>query len=158
MKILFAFCFFLTIFSPVFAQNQTDSIEFDTKVGTVIMQNNSVISPMQLLYVMQSNTEAFEEISIALNCRSTGIGLAVVGGFAIGWTIGKLVIGRETNWKLAGVGAGCIVASISLQAVYLHHARKAVLLYNAGLKQTGYKIPELKMGITANGLGVSLLF
>jgi hypothetical protein len=158
MKYFLVFCILFAGKSELFSQNQTDSLEMETTIGTVFLQNNSILSPKDLLYVMQLNEEAYNEMSIAISCRNSGIVLGMGGGFAVGFSIGRVISGREPNWVLAGFGVAGIVGSFALQAAFYTHARNAVTIYNSGLKPVSVWRPALNLAVSGNGIGICLRF
>jgi hypothetical protein len=158
MKYFLVFCILFAGKSELFSQNQTDSLEMETTIGTVFLQNNSILSPKDLLYVMQLNEEAYNEMSIAISCRNSGIVLGMGGGFAVGFSIGRVISGREPNWVLAGFGVAGIVGSFALQSAFNTHARNAVTIYNSGLKPVSNRNTELNLVISGNGIGICIRF
>ena len=158
MKYFLVFCILFAGKSELFSQNQTDSLEMETTIGTVFLQNNSILSPKDLLYVMQLNEEAYNEMSIAISCRNSGIVLGMGGGFAVGFSIGRVISGREPNWVLAGLGAAGIVGAFALQSAFNTHARNAVTIYNSGLKPVSNRNTELNLAISGNGIGICIRF
>jgi len=158
MKYFFVFCILFVGITDLFSQNQTDSLEMETIIGTVFRQNDTVLSSRDLLYVMQLNEEAYSEMSIAIGCSNAGLLLGAGGGFAVGFSIGRVISGREPNWVLAGLGVAGIVGSFALDSAFTTHARKAVDIYNSGLNPVSNRYPVFNLAISGNGLGICMRF
>lgn len=158
MKYFLIICILFACITDLFSQNQTDSLEMETIIGTVFMQNDTVFSPRDLLYVMQLNEEAYTEMSIAISCSNAGLLLGMGGSFAVGFAIGRVISGREPNWVLAGLGVAGIVGSFALQSAYYTRARNAINIYNSGLKPVSGWRPAFNLAISGNGIGICLRF
>ena len=158
MKYLLVICILFAGIADLFSQNQTDSLEMETIVGSVFRQNNTILSPKDLLYVMQVNQDAYREMSIAISCRNSGMLLGMGGGFAVGFIIGRVIAGGEPNWIVAGLGVAGIVGSIALQSAFTTHARNAITIYNNGLKPVAGRAPALNLAISGNGIGIFMEF
>jgi len=158
MKYFLVFCILFASITDLFSQNQTDSLEMETIIGTVFRQNDTVLSPRDLLYVMQLNDEAYSEMRLAISCSNSGMVLGMGGGFAVGFSIGRAISGREPNWVLAGFGVAGIIGSFALQSAFYTHARNAVTIYNSGLKPVSGWHPALNLAISGNGIGICLRF
>lgn len=158
MKYFLIICILFAGITDLFSQNQTDSLEMEVIVGTVFRQNGVILAPKNVLSVMKLNEQAYNEMSIALSCRNSGFVLAMGGGFAVGFAIGRVISGREPNWVLAGLGVAGIVGSFALQSAYYTHARNAINIYNSGLKPVSGWHPALNLAISDNGIGICLRF
>jgi hypothetical protein len=114
--------------------------------------------PNELPVILQTNSEAYEKYRSA---RSTAI-LATVfssaGGFLIGYPLGTALGGGEPNWAIAGVGAGLVVIAIPITQSANKKANEAVKTYNKGLQDFLVKNTEIKLGITAHGIGLRIKF
>ena len=158
MKYFLVFCILFVGITDLFSQNQTDSLEMETIIGTVFRQNDIVLTPKNVLVVMQLNEQAYNEMSIAISCRNSGFVLGMGGGFAVGFSIGRVISGREPNWVLAGLGVAGIVGSFALDSAFTTHARKAVDIYNSGLNPVSSRYPVFNLAVSGNGLGICMRF
>lgn len=62
----------------------------------------------------------------------------------------------ETNWNLAYIGAGCLVASIPFNIAFNNKAKKAVDYYNAGYQNpTSY---NFKLNFSGTNIGLVMNF
>ena len=158
MKRTIIFCIFLMSLSQLFAQNHADTIEVKNGLGVVFKQNGKNLPPRQLLKITESNAEAFKEMKIAKSNSSAGNVFGVPGGFLVGWTLGTAIGGGKPNWAVAGIGAGLIVISLPFSTAYSKHAKNAVRIYNAGVKQTAMNKVDYSLGLTSYGIGVKMKF
>lgn len=147
---LMTYCFY--------GQNISDTIETKNALGVIFLQNGKKLTPRNLLEISSSNAESYKEMKIAKSNYDVGSVFGFAGGFMVGWPIGTAIGGGEPNWTLAVVGAGLIVISIPFSTAYSKHARKAVEIYNNGLKQTGSSTVEFRLGLTFNGVGLKINF
>ena len=77
----------------------------------------------------------------------------------VGWQIGAALGGGDPNWALAGIGAGLIVVYIPISQKFNKQAKTAVDTFNGGLKTSSFwDNNELGIGLTGNGVGLSLRF
>jgi hypothetical protein len=97
-------------------------------------------------------------MKIAKNNYTASMIFQLPGGFLIGYPLGTAMAGGDPNWTLAAIGAGLVVISIPFISAYNKHARNAVSVYNKGLKYSTLVRPDLRFGITYNGLGAYLRF
>lgn len=156
-KIIITALFLLSTYC-IYGQNISDTIEVRKAMGVVFIQNGQKLAPRKLLEITSTNSEAYKEMKIAKSNYDAGSVFGFAGGFLVGWPLGTAVAGGEPNWTLAAVGAGLIVISIPFSTSYSKHAKKAVALYNNGLKQSGLNSPEVRLGLTYNGIGLRVTF
>ncbi len=159
MKRIIILGLFLLCLAPIFAQNQSDSIEIKkTFFGTVYKQNGKNLTLQKLLNITRRNTEAYKEMEIAKPNYTFGSVFGFAGGLLVGWPIGGAIAGKEMDWALFGIGAGLIVLSIPFSIAYTKHTKNAIRIYNDGLNQTGMNAVNFKLGLTPNGLGITMTF
>jgi hypothetical protein len=158
MKKLIIAGLLLTIVYSLYGQNQPDSITTVNRLGPVFQQNGKNLTPGKLLTITESNPEAYSEMKIATNNYYGSMVFQLPGGFLIGYPIGTALAGGDPNWTLAAIGAGLVVVSIPFTSAYNKHAKNAVSIYNKGLKYSTMIKPDLKFGITYNGIGINLRF
>ena len=159
MKKIIIIGLFLLSISQIFAQNQSDSIEIKkTFFGTTFKQNGKNLMPRQLMNITQSNTEAYKEMKVARTNYGVAMVFGCAGGAFIGWPIGGAIAGKKMDWTLFGIGVGLAVVSIPFSIAYTKHTKTAVKIYNNGLKQTGMNSLDFKLGLTPDGVGITMGF
>ena len=158
MKKLIVAGFLLSLFINLSGQNRPDSITVINRLGPVFQQNGKTLTPGKLLEITKPNQEAFSEMKIAKSNYTASMIFQLPGGFLIGYPLGTAMAGGDPNWTLAAIGAGLVVISIPFISAYNKHARKAVSAYNNGLRYSTLVRPDLRFGITYNGLGAYLRF
>ncbi|NVN94037.1 MAG: hypothetical protein HXX18_02010 [Bacteroidetes bacterium] len=157
MKKIIIIGLFLLSISQIFAQNQSDSIEIKkTFFGTIFRQNGKNLTPQQLINIMQPNAEAYKEMKVARTNYSFGMVFSFAGGAFMGWPLGGAIAGKKMDWTLFGIGVGLTVISIPFSIAYTNHSKNAVRNFNNGLKQTGMNTIDLKLGITPDGIGITM--
>jgi hypothetical protein len=119
----------------IFAQAPQDTIEIKK---SAFLQNGKLLKPKQLLEITKTNPVAFECMQKARKNYVPAAVLGFIGGFGMGYSLGGLIGGRETNWTVFGIGAGFIAASIPFSSAYAKNAKKAVLIYNQGLQKNSF--------------------
>ncbi len=139
------------------AQTSSDTIEVKQRFGTsTFYKNGTILKPSQLLSLVQVNEEAFREMKLAKTNNDLGLVFGVLGGFMVGYPLGTALGGGKPQWELLGIGAGLIVISIPFSSAYNKHSKKAINLYNKGLKQIGFNHIDLKFGFSLTGIGIVL--
>ena len=78
----------------------------------------------------------------------------------IGWTLGTYMGGGEPEWSFLAVGAGSLTVGMIFNSCTKKNARKAVEIYNAGVNMptSNHIQSEIGVGLTGNGMGLSLWF
>src|SRR5688500_4418458 len=145
----------------ILAQGQTassDSIKIVKKAGVTFVQNKRVLKPAELLTIMKPNPEAYNLMKKAKGSRDTGSIIGSIGGFMVGWSVGRLIAGGDVNWGLMLAGGGLIGVSIPFGVSYNANAIKAVNIYNNDLIPPPMDGAMLEPGIYPDGLGVRLTF
>jgi hypothetical protein len=156
MKKLLSIGFFLVSASLLFAQNQSDSIEVKKGLGTSISLHGNKLSLRQLLDTTKINTEAFKEMEIAKKKMDIVTVLEVVGVLGVGYGIAPF--GGTPNPTVALTGLGLIFVAIPFHVACAKHAKKAVRIYNNGLKQVGMHKIDMKIGFTCSRIGLKMTF
>lgn len=155
MKKLFILILFVITSNLLLAQAPQDTIVF--KKGT-FQQNGKLLKPKQLLEITKVNPEAFEYMQKAQKNYAPASIFSFIGGFGIGYPLGRLVGGGEMDWTIFGIGAGFIAASIPFSSAYVKNAKTAVGIYNQGLQKTGYRKVKWESTLSANGIGLKARF
>ena len=137
------------------AQAPQDTIAY--KKGK-FQQNGKLLKPKQLLEITKTNPIAFEYMQKAKKNYTPSQILGSIGGFGIGYPLGRLVGGGEMDWTIFGIGAGFIAASIPFSSAYVKNAKNAVSIYNQGLQKTGYRKVQWESTVNANGIGIKARF
>ena len=142
-----------------FAQSNSEPILIKKSMGTYFELKGEKLTQRALSNILKSNPEAFKYMEKANSNMVPGTIFSFAGGFLVGWPIGTAIGGKEDpNWALAGIGAGLIAVSIPFAIGYNKNAKKAVNIYNEGLKQTSLNSTHLNFCFTGNGLGLKLTF
>ena len=133
-----------------------------TSDSIIVVKNRFIykgqqINARKMLQLMESNPAAYKEMKIAKTNLDIANAMGFIGGFCAGFAAGQAITGEEMNWLLLGSGIGIMVASIPLYEAQAKHGTEASKIYNAGLAKTSDAF-QLKLGLTANGLGVLLTF
>ena len=98
MRRIIISCIFLISLSPLFAQNQSDSIVIKKAFGTVFKQNGKTLTPRQLWNITGKNSAANKEMNIARDNYVVATVIGSVGGFMVGWPMGTAMAGGDANW------------------------------------------------------------
>jgi len=119
MKIMRKFTLIITFLTvcitAAFGQSNTDSLTLKTTFGSYkVYQGYNPLSMKQLALLMKNNDQASKQIRSAKTVQVTASVIGFAGGFMVGYPLGTALVGGEPNWVLAGVGAGLIVVSITL--------------------------------------------
>lgn len=152
------FLFFLLYHCTLFAQNQPDSIEIRISAGVRYYQNGDKLTQRQLLTIMKTDNLAYSEMVSAKANSDAAIILGAAGGFLLGYQVGKLIAGGYSNNVWAFVGGVLMIASIPIMIQSNKKAKNAVRYYNDGLKQSAIHKPNYRIGLSGNGLGISMRF
>jgi hypothetical protein len=138
MRLLLTSSFLLLI---AFAPNaQTISI-YKTFGGVLFQRDSLPISAKQVHSLLQENSQAYQEFSLARKNSTVASVLGFTGGLLIGVPLGTLLTGAEPEWGLALAGVAFIGVSIPFNKAFVRHAANAIDLYNqpkaAGAKAKG---------------------
>ena len=159
--------FFIVLVLCVFGVFQLNAQTFGQRIeaekvfgGYKFTRNGRTLSIKQLANVLEPNVAAYEALKPARTNTTIATILGGAGGFLVGWQLGSAIAGGEPNWIMAGVGAGLIGISIPITAKSNRQALEAVEIYNSSLGNSFYRTykPQLLIGSTANGVGLSLKF
>jgi hypothetical protein len=154
-KILILAFLFINVLC-VCGQSISDTIEVKQALGPVFFQHGKRLKPRELLEITRYNTESYKEMKIAKSNNDISSVFGFAGGFLIGWPLGTALAGGDPNWTLAAIGAGCVAIAIPLSIAGSKHAKKAVEIYNNGLKQTGQTHVDFNLGLTGSGLYIRM--
>ena len=159
MKHFISLLLFLVIchFSTL-AQNQSDSIEIRISSGIKYYQNGNKLTQKQLFAIMKTDNLAYGEMVSAKSNSDAAIILGASGGFLLGYQVGKLIAGGYPNNLWALVGGVLMISSIPIMIQSNKTAKNAVRYYNDGLKQSVLHKADYSIGLSENGLGISMRF
>lgn len=149
-QILFIFIFTLCGMQ-LSAQSAKDTLEM--RKGE-IMQNNRKLHMRDVAGIVEVNPEAFREMRKAYNNQNFVQVFSAAGGFLIGWPIGTAIGGGDPKWELLGIGAGLVLVSIPFSNGYKKHAKKAIMLYNEGIREENRDKISFNFQVTASGVGM----
>ena len=151
----------LCLFSWASFCQQSDTVAIVKSMGNLyFVKNGSTHNVNELKNLVATNTEAvkYATKSSTLNAMTTFFCCA--GGFMIGWPLGTYMGGGDPEWGLCAVGAGLVTVGFVTDRFARKNAHRAVEIYNNGLKipeSTSFN-PELGIGLTGNGVGLTLRF
>lgn len=153
--------FTLTVFLMTLFFCQAQEIEM-TKVfgGYSYTQEGENLNMKGLVNALKVNPTASVLIKKARNKTNFSSVLGLFGGICIGLPVGQAIGGGESNWALAGLGAGLIVVGIPVASSANKQAKEAVEIYNSSLKANTwlYHAPQLELIGNGSGLGLSIRF
>lgn len=153
----------LTLLIAVFAlvSGNSQSIKIEKVFGGYnFSQDGDNLKFGELVYLLEKNEEAYPLIKTAHSQHTFSQILGGVGGFLIGWPIGRAVAGGEANWAMAGIGAGIVVVAIPISIKSANNAKSAVEIYNAEYSSTTKPSNKPRFTLLARGneIGIKLSF
>src|SRR5215208_2761514 len=104
--------------------------------GYQFYQNDKRLRMPELVKAMESSEQAYQRVKSARSNNTLASLIGGVGGFLVGWPIGAAIGGVDPNWTMAGIGAGLIVVSIPISINANKQFKKAVNMYNEGVKRS----------------------
>ena len=152
MKTIFSLVLFLYSL-PTLGQYANDSIKVKKDLGKVYTFQGKKLKPKEMLVIMKPNPAAFREMNRAKTNYDVGSVFAFAGGFLVGWSIGSLITTGEVDWRVAGAGAGFIGISVPFSIGQSKHTKKAVKIYNEGVKSSTSSI-HFKINCNNNKIGI----
>ncbi|PPK87356.1 hypothetical protein CLV84_0296 [Neolewinella xylanilytica] len=127
--------------------------------GYEYTQNGQMLRMGDLVDRMEPETEAYDLMRSARTNLTIAKVLALPAGALIGWSLSAGIADGDTNWKLAAVGGGLIVAMIPFSSAGNRKSRAAVDLHNERL---GFRLPDdrpvFALAATKDGLGRTVGF
>lgn len=102
-----------------------------SSTGTLAyFQNGERLRLYHMRKMMKDNLIAYKEVKNAeLNSEIHTV-LAFAGTFMLGWALGTVIAGKDTDVKLLAAGVGLVALSIPFALSRDRYARKAVKKYN----------------------------
>jgi len=151
----------LCLFSLASFCQQSDTISIKKSLGNItFVKNGNTHNINDLKDLVATNSDAVKYATKSSSHNTLAFSFSFSGGFLIGWPLGTYLYGGDPEWALLGVGAGLLAVGIVFDHSAKKNARKAVEIYNSGLKapaSTSFN-PELGIGLTGNGVGLTLRF
>lgn len=163
IAILLSFIIVLT-FVEGFLQNQSDNtpkfkIQFvKNETGQAYIYRGIRIKLKEILPIVENNSAAYQLAKHAYNKSSNSRVVGFIGGFLVGFQLGRYITGTEPNWIVGSIGGALVVAAIPLRKSADRKMQKAVQIYNKGLEEetlAGYK---LEVAGSPYGFGLRLRF
>jgi len=159
LKKTILFGLFLSLGFSLLGQSLADTIGTKKAIGGVnFVHKGEVLMPAKILELTESVPEAHKIMKTANGYYITSLASATLGGALIGFPLGLALAGGEPLWGVMAVGAGLIVVAVPFSILYSKKTKKAVLIYNDSLRNSGSFIPEINLGFSQNGLGLTLAF
>jgi len=155
------FLFYLLICISVFSQSSNDSIQI-IKINTHYRyeQQGHVLNLLQMTQIMKTDKEATKYLKSAKLSNGISVLFEFTGGFLIGYPIGTYIAGKGANLSMLAVGIGFLVVDIPISIATKRNLFKAIHHYNSYKSETGLisNAYDFHMGITQNGIGITLKF
>ncbi len=155
------FLFSLILCISVFGQNSNDSIQV-INVGSNYRceQNGHVLNLRQITQLMKTDKEATKYLKSAKLSNGISVILGCAGGFLIGYPIGTYIAGRGVDLSMLAVGISFLVVDIPVNIATKRNLIKAINHYNSNQSGTGSmnNAYDIQMGLTQNGIGITLRF
>ena len=151
--ILFGVLFFAVI--CLYGQNSTDSIQI-TKFR--FQQNGKTLNARKLSAIMKTNPDANIEMKIARRNHNISIPFFIVGITTLSLTEYFYLHEGEFNWSSAGICVVFLTAGSFISSGYTKHAKKAIKIYNNGLKFTKTSNVNYQIMFANNGIGLKIVF
>ena len=117
-----------------------------------IYQDGRLLKPKEVLNIMQSSPEAFNEFKKAKSNYDAANVFGFIGGFMVGWPLGTALGGGDPQWGIAAGGAAALLLSIPMTVGYKKHARNAIDNYNRGDQPSASLRTSVQMNFTGTGV------
>jgi hypothetical protein len=147
------------------AQNSSDTVTIVEKwYGADYYVKNVPLKLSNLLYLAKDNKEAYRLIHKAQNLQATAYCLSIVGGCAIGGSLGYVLTcflfdNKVETIKLASVltaGIVVMIGGIAFDGAANQNIRKGIKLFNSSRKQD--VSTNLDLGLSPTGMMLRLSF
>ena len=124
--------------------------------GTKFISDGKVLKPREVLVLLESNPEAYQEFKKAKTNLAVANVFGFIGGAMIGWPLGAAAGGGEVQWGVVGAGAGVALLSIPFNSSYNKRAKRAIDLYNN--KPTSAILRQPSVSLQPWGFGAKVRF
>jgi hypothetical protein len=122
--------------------------------GTKFISDGKVLKPREVLVLLESNPEAYQEFKKAKTNLAVANVFGFIGGAMIGWPLGAAAGGGDVQWGVVGAGAGVVLLAIPFNSSYNKRAKRAIDLYNN--KPTGAIQRKPSLSLQPLGFGAKL--
>lgn len=158
-RVLFIAVVFVCGITQLFSQTGDTIKMHEVFFGADFIKNEIRLSNPEVLRLMESNINAYEEMLSARNNYVMAAIFSSIGSGLIGFPLGVALGGGDPNWNVALVGTGLIAVSVPFVRSFKIKARNAVNMYNDGVDVAHFfNKAELNFFITGNGIGLSIIF
>jgi hypothetical protein len=141
------------------AQEQVPNLATRRKTGRIHKEETGGVPDLrQLLILTRDNPEAYKSAKTAKAFQRVGSVVGFAGGFMVGYGLGAAITGEQITGKVIAVGGILVLGSVPFHIGSVTHARKAIKLYNTGMRQTTFKHIDLRVSIASNSLKLKVLF
>lgn len=159
MKRTLILCVLVVLSYNVFGQTTSDSIIVKTiSGGCKIYQGSKQLTLSQLAIAVQANDMAYQQVKKAQSNNTISSIIGGVGGFMIGYPLGTALGGGKPNWTMFGIGAGLVVISIPISNKCVKQVKSSVDIYNGGLSAKTQPTTDFNLGLSGNGLAITMTF
>jgi len=159
MKKRMILCVLVVLSYNVFGQTTSDSLTIQTiPGGCKVYQENRQLTLSQLAIAVQTNDIAYQQVKKAQSNNTISSILGGIGGFMIGYPLGTALGGGQPNWTMFGIGAGIAVISIPISIKCVKQVKSSVDIYNGGLRKINQPTTEFKLGMSGNGMAITMTF
>lgn len=156
-KVLFSFIALLFVgLASTYAQNPSDTIAVEK--NKFYYHGMQIESMRQIKSLVANDELALKEVKKGSAAGGFGYVLGYMGGFALGWEIVDIIMGK-TNPVILASGVALTAAGLGLSFLANSYLKKGVAIYNANLsKTTSGGGVELDFGLVLGGVGLTLSF
>ncbi len=110
------------------SQTRPDTISFHKGIFKV---RGEILKFPQLLELTKNNFEAYKEIKKARADYTATMVFSFIGGFCIGFPLGRALANKQPVWSMLAVGVGLVGIAIPFNYSFAKHAKKGVRIYNS---------------------------
>ena len=159
-NILFGVLFFAVI--CLYGQNSKDSIQIKKVFGGhLYQQNGKSLNTRKLSDILKTNPDAYKEFKIAKVGGTvfdvlSGLYIVSVVGYGISDNFNDYSISTWEFWAISSAAYICV--SIPFIISSSKHTKKAVTIYNNGLKYTKTSNVNYNIMFANNGIGLKIVF
>ncbi len=126
--------------------------------GYIFSKEGKRLNMKNLMTTIQDNKEAYTLVKSARSKNTLAMILGGVGGFSVGYSLGRSLRGEKVNWALLGIGAGALGVGIPISISANKKIKQAVELYNKSLDNTSYFKPNYRIIANQKGVGLVMTF
>jgi hypothetical protein len=146
--------------TSVFSQNNQDSIIARKSLfGYSFFQHDKKLNLVQTENILRKVPAAYNEFRSAKNKQFMSTGLSLIGGYLLGYQLGRLASTTKANVGFMAIGIGVISAAFVLDKKITQQITNSIDTYNSN-RRTSF-IPrnsELHFVVKANQIGFVVTF